>query len=143
MEIPAPPQLLLIGGVVGMVKTAKSAGLDKLIGFDMGGTSTDVALIRNYQPSVSNEIEIEYAMPIHVPMVDVRTIGAGGGSIAWINEGGLLSLGPASAGAHPGPACYQQGGSKPTVTDAHAMLGHGSSCEWASPLTLPPSTKRR
>ena len=88
----------------------------------MGGTSTDVALIRNAQPSVSNEIEIEYAMPIHVPMVDVRTVGAGGGSIARVNSAGLLEVGPESAGASPGPICYGNGGTQPTISDANLVL---------------------
>ena len=69
----------------------------------MGGTSTDVALIRGGAPAISNEIELEYAMPIHVPMVDVRTVGAGGGSIARVNAAGLLEVGPECAGAEPGP----------------------------------------
>jgi N-methylhydantoinase A len=89
----------------------------------MGGTSTDVALIRNAEPAVSNEIEIEYAMPIHVPMVDVRTVGAGGGSIARITPAGLLQVGPDSAGATPGPICYGRGGTLPTISDANMLLG--------------------
>jgi N-methylhydantoinase A len=89
----------------------------------MGGTSTDVALIRNAEPAVSNEIEIEYAMPIHVPMVDVRTVGAGGGSIARITEAGLLQVGPESAGSTPGPICYGRGGKEPTISDANLLLG--------------------
>jgi N-methylhydantoinase A len=94
-----------------------------LITYDMGGTSTDVALIRGAEPSVSNEIEIEYAMPIHVPMVDVRTVGAGGGSIARVNAAGLLEVGPESAGANPGPICYGRGGTQPTISDANLLLG--------------------
>ncbi len=78
---------------------------------------------RDCRPSVSNEIEIEYAMPIHVPMVDVRTIGAGGGSIARVNEAGLLEVGPQSAGADPGPICYGRGGELPTISDANMVLG--------------------
>ena len=89
----------------------------------MGGTSTDVALIVNGTPSVSNEIELEYAMPIHLPMVDVRTVGAGGGSIARINEAGLIEVGPDSAGAEPGPICYGLGGLRPTISDANLILG--------------------
>ena len=89
----------------------------------MGGTSTDVALILGAEPAVSNEIEVEYAMPIHVPMVDVRTVGAGGGSIARVNAGGLLEVGPASAGALPGPICYGRGGNLPTISDANLLLG--------------------
>lgn len=110
-------------GVMAAAYTGARAGMENLITYDMGGTSTDVALIRNAQPAVSNEIEIEYAMPIHVPMVDVRTVGAGGGSIAHVNAAGLLVVGPESAGATPGPICYDKGGSKPTITDANLLLG--------------------
>ncbi|XDZ66350.1 hydantoinase/oxoprolinase family protein [Alphaproteobacteria bacterium LSUCC0684] len=110
-------------GVIAAAYTGRRANRPNLISYDMGGTSTDVALIRDCQPSVSNEIEIEYAMPIHVPMVDVRTIGAGGGSIARVNEAGLLEVGPQSAGADPGPICYGRGGSLPTISDANMVLG--------------------
>ena len=110
-------------GVIAAAYTGRCAKRPNLITYDMGGTSTDVALIDNCQPSVSNEIEIEYAMPIHVPMVDVRTIGAGGGSIARVNQAGLLEVGPDSAGAHPGPICYGLGGDLPTITDANVLLG--------------------
>jgi N-methylhydantoinase A len=89
----------------------------------MGGTSTDVALVRGGQPSVSSDLELEYAMPIHVPMVDVHTIGAGGGSIASVDASGLLRVGPESAGATPGPICYGRGGTRPTITDANLVLG--------------------
>ena len=110
-------------GVIAAAYTGRRANRPNLISYDMGGTSTDVALIRDCQPSVSNEIEIEYAMPIHVPMVDVRTIGAGGGSIARVNEAGLLEVGPQSAGADPGPICYGRGGDLPTISDANMVLG--------------------
>src|SRR5690606_29670054 len=73
--------------------------------------------------AVSNEIEIEYAMPIHVPMVDVHTVGAGGGSIARVDEAGLIRVGPESAGAVPGPICYGRGGAEPTISDANLVLG--------------------
>ncbi len=109
-------------GVMAAAYTGHAAGVENLITYDMGGTSTDVALIRNAQPSVSNEIEIEYAMPIHVPMVDVRTVGAGGGSIARVNSAGLLEVGPESAGASPGPICYGNGGTQPTISDANLVL---------------------
>jgi N-methylhydantoinase A len=91
--------------------------------YDMGGTSCDVGLIRDGIPQVSSELELEYAMPIHVPMVDVHTIGAGGGSIARVDEAGLLQVGPESAGAMPGPICYGRGGDRPTITDANLALG--------------------
>lgn len=110
-------------GVMAAAYTGRKAGHGNLITYDMGGTSTDVALIRNAEPTVSNEIEIEYAMPIHVPMVDVRTVGAGGGSIAKVNPAGLLEVGPESAGAMPGPICYGRGGQKPTISDANMLLG--------------------
>ena len=110
-------------GVIAAAYTGTAAGRPNLITYDMGGTSTDVALIRGGEPSVSNEIELEYAMPIHVPMVDVRTIGAGGGSIAKVNDAGLLEVGPHSAGAEPGPICYGRGGTEPTISDANFLLG--------------------
>ena len=91
--------------------------------YDMGGTSCDVGLIRDGIPAVSSELEVEYAVPIHVPMVDVHTIGAGGGSIAFINEAGMLQVGPRSAGAQPGPICYGRGGAEVTIADANLLLG--------------------
>lgn len=110
-------------GVMAAAYTGRRAGMPNLITYDMGGTSTDVALIRDAEPTVSNEIEVEYAMPIHVPMVDVRTVGAGGGSIARVTEAGLLQVGPESAGATPGPICYGKGGTRPTISDANLLLG--------------------
>ncbi|APH72294.1 hydantoinase/oxoprolinase family protein [Aquibium oceanicum] len=110
-------------GVMAAAYTARRAGFANVITYDMGGTSTDVALIRGAQPAVSNEIEIEYAMPIHVPMVDVHTVGAGGGSIARVDDAGLLRVGPESAGAMPGPICYGRGGTEPTISDANLLLG--------------------
>ena len=110
-------------GVMAAAYTGKRAGEANLLTYDMGGTSTDVALIRDGMPPISNEIEIEYAMPIHVPMVDVRTVGAGGGSIATVDASGLLKVGPESAGATPGPICYGKGGTEPTISDANMLLG--------------------
>ncbi len=110
-------------GVMAAAYTAKQGGFDNLITYDMGGTSTDVALVLDAVPAVSNELELEYAMPIHVPMVDVRSIGSGGGSIAYIDDAGLLKVGPRSAGATPGPICYGRGGTEPTITDANLVLG--------------------
>lgn len=110
-------------GVMAAAYTGRRAGCPDLLTYDMGGTSTDVALIRGAKPAVSNEIEVEYAMPIHVPMVDVRTVGAGGGSIARVNAAGLLEVGPESAGADPGPICYGRGGTRPTISDANLLLG--------------------
>ena len=110
-------------GVMAAAYTARRAGFANVVTYDMGGTSTDVALVRNAQPAVSHEIEIEYAMPIHVPMVDVHTVGAGGGSIARLDESGLIRVGPESAGAVPGPICYGRGGTEPTISDANLVLG--------------------
>ena len=110
-------------GVMAAAYTGRLLGMPNLITYDMGGTSTDVALINSAEPSVSNEIELEYAMPIHVPMVDVRTVGAGGGSIAKVNSAGLLEIGPESAGAAPGPILYGKGGAQPTIADANLLLG--------------------
>ncbi len=110
-------------GVMAAAHTGGRAGFRNLLTYDMGGTSCDVGVIRDAIPQVSSELELEYAMPIHVPMVDVHTIGAGGGSIAWIDEAGLLQVGPQSAGAVPGPICYGRGGARPTITDANLALG--------------------
>ena len=110
-------------GVMAAAYTASQSGFNKVVTYDMGGTSCDVGLIVNGIPQVTSELEIEYAMPIHVPMVDVHTIGAGGGSLAWVNDAGLLHVGPESAGAQPGPICYGRGGQKPTITDANLVLG--------------------
>ena len=110
-------------GVMAAAYTAKAAGIENVITYDMGGTSCDVGLIMNGVPQVSSELELEYAMPIHVPMVDVHTIGAGGGSLATVNDAGLLQVGPESAGANPGPICYARGGTLPTITDANLLLG--------------------
>ena len=112
-------------GVVAAAATAAQAGVGftNLVTYDMGGTSTDVALVLNGQPTVSSELELEYAMPIHVPMVDVHTIGAGGGSLATVDAAGMLRVGPHSAGAQPGPVGYGRGGTRPTITDANLVLG--------------------
>ena len=110
-------------GVMAAAYTSKQCGFGHVVTYDMGGTSCDVGLIVDGIPQVTSELEIEYAMPIHVPMVDVHTIGAGGGSLAWVNDAGLLQVGPESAGAQPGPICYGRGGTKPTITDANLILG--------------------
>ncbi|MCH8007657.1 MAG: hydantoinase/oxoprolinase family protein [Chloroflexi bacterium] len=108
------------GGVAGAFQVATSAGFDRIITFDMGGTSTDVCLCDGSIP-LTSESMID-GMPLRIPTVDVHTVGAGGGSIARIDAGGALRVGPESAGADPGPACYGNG-SEPTVTDAHLVLG--------------------
>ncbi|MCW5980808.1 MAG: hydantoinase/oxoprolinase family protein [Bryobacteraceae bacterium] len=108
------------GGVVGAVEMAKASGYSRVLGFDMGGTSTDVSLAEG-RPRETTEASVD-GFPIRVPMLDIHTVGAGGGSIARVDEGGLLRVGPESAGADPGPACYGVG-EEPTVTDAHVVLG--------------------
>lgn len=110
-------------GVIAAAHVAPLAGYKDVITYDMGGTSTDVALIRDGVPVVSAELEIEYAMPISVPLVEVHTIGAGGGSIARVDEAGILQVGPESAGAFPGPICFGRGGTEPTIADANLVLG--------------------
>jgi N-methylhydantoinase A len=110
-------------GVIAAAFTATQSGQPNVVTYDMGGTSTDVALVRDGLPQVSTELELEYAMPIHVPMVDIHTIGAGGGSIAYISDAGMLQVGPESAGATPGPICYGRGGERVTITDANLALG--------------------
>lgn len=110
------------GGVVGALGIARATGFDRVITFDMGGTSTDVALCGRDGLRLTNEASVA-GLPVAVPVMDIHTVGAGGGSIARLDEGGSLRVGPESAGAEPGPACY--GGSLlPTVTDAHLVLGH-------------------
>jgi len=110
-------------GVVGAAFVACTAGFDDVVCFDMGGTSTDVALVLGGTAQVTSE-SVVAGVPIRFPMVDVHTIGAGGGSIAWLDEGGALRVGPRSAGARPGPACYGRGGQAPTVTDSNLVLGY-------------------
>ena len=110
------------GGLSAVRLLGKTLNKDKILSFDMGGTSTDVSLM-NGDFKLTNEGRIA-DWPVAVPMLDMETIGAGGGSIAWIDEAGMLHVGPESAGSSPGPACYGQGGSKATVTDANLVLGH-------------------
>jgi len=110
------------GGLAGAKGVAALSGVQQLLTFDMGGTSTDVAMIHG-ELQLTSEGKIGN-WPVSVPMVDMHTIGAGGGSIATIDAGGMLHVGPESAGAAPGPACYGQGGTLPTVTDANLLLGH-------------------
>jgi len=109
-------------GVQGALRRAKAAGFPNFITLDVGGTSADVALLRNAQPVEVNERDLA-GYPVRVPAMDVNAVGAGGGSIAWIDRAGLLKVGPHSAGAVPGPACYDLGGSEATVTDANVYLG--------------------
>ena len=108
------------GGVVGAAAVGRRSGFERIISFDMGGTSTDVALVEG-KPRASNEAEVA-GLPVRVPMLDIHTVGAGGGSIARLDAGGALRVGPLSAGADPGPICYGKG-EEPTVTDANLLLG--------------------
>jgi N-methylhydantoinase A/oxoprolinase/acetone carboxylase beta subunit/N-methylhydantoinase B/oxoprolinase/acetone carboxylase alpha subunit len=119
-----PVRLVLSGpstGVVGAAAICSAAGFPDVITFDMGGTSSDVSLVRQGEPKLTASLEIG-GRPVRSPMLDIHTVGAGGGSIAWIDSGGHLRVGPASAGAFPGPACYGNGDDA-TVTDANVVLG--------------------
>lgn len=120
------PVTLLLSGPAGGVEGARfvgaQTGFSNLITLDMGGTSCDVSLIHDGQSKLSGEGQIA-GRPLRVPLVDMQTIGAGGGSIAWLDAGGALRVGPQSAGADPGPACYGRGGTAPTITDAQLLLG--------------------
>ena len=110
------------GGVRGATYVAGRRGIDDLITMDMGGTSCDVSLVEGGDPVVSTDVEVgDYT--VSVPMIDIHTVGSGGGSIAWVDAGGALRVGPRSAGADPGPVSYDRGGTKPTTTDAHVLLG--------------------
>ncbi|HKS63388.1 MAG TPA: hydantoinase/oxoprolinase family protein [Xanthobacteraceae bacterium] len=109
-------------GVVGAAHMAALSGYEDLVTLDMGGTSADVCLVRGGQPSLSFESRVD-GLPIRVPTFDIEVVGAGGGSIAWIDRAGLLQVGPESAGASPGPCCYGRGGTLPTTTDANVLLG--------------------
>lgn len=131
------------GGVVGGVSLAESLGLDHLITYDMGGTSTDVCLIRDRRPVVSTENTIG-AYPLKTSQLQINTVGAGGGSIAWRDDDGALHVGPRSAGARPGPACYGFGGGEPTVTDANVALSRiGPRTPLAGGLVLHPEKAER
>ncbi|HEY1932918.1 MAG TPA: hydantoinase/oxoprolinase family protein [Acetobacteraceae bacterium] len=136
-----PIRLFLSGpaaGVVGGVEAGRAAGFGDLITVDIGGTSCDIALVTNGTPLIRSEGVIDgYA--VRVPMVDVTAIGAGGGSIAWLDGAGSLRVGPHSAGSEPGPACYGRGGEQPTVTDASVVLGYIDPLQFAGgTLTLQP-----
>ena len=111
-----------VGGAGGAVRICEMAGVPGCITFDMGGTSTDVSLIHELTPRISHANQID-AYPLQVPQLDIHTIGAGGGSIAWVREDGTLEVGPQSSGAVPGPACYGRGGTEATISDANLILG--------------------
>lgn len=117
------------GGIIGAVEIARRAGFDRALTFDMGGTSTDVALAGT-EPRLTTEARLD-GFPVRVPMLDIHTVGAGGGSIATVDAGGSLRVGPQSAGAVPGPACYGTGGREATVTDAHVVLGRITATHFA------------
>ena len=125
-EAAAHPAVALVSGpaagVVGAARIARLAGVESAISLDMGGTSTDVCLIAGGEAGRSAEREVA-GLPLRLPMVDLQTVGAGGGSIVSRDPGGALRVGPESAGAEPGPACYGRGGDRPTVTDANLLLG--------------------
>jgi N-methylhydantoinase A len=125
-EAAAHPAVALLSGpaagTVGAALLARRAGFANAISFDMGGTSTDVSLIVGGRASLVTEREVG-GLPLRLPAVDLHTVGAGGGSIVWLDSGGAIRVGPESAGADPGPACYDRGGTRPTVTDANLMLG--------------------
>jgi N-methylhydantoinase A len=115
-----------VGGVGGAIRVSEQADIRDVITFDMGGTSTDVALVKNLMPRMSHDNQID-AYPLRYPQLDIHTIGAGGGSIVWIGADQTLQIGPRSAGALPGPACYGRGGTEPTISDANLLLGRLSS----------------
>ena len=120
-----PVQTVLSGpaaGVVGAVAVGRAAGFGDIISIDVGGTSADICLVREGRPEVTKDGMIG-PFPLKLPIVDIHTIGAGGGSIAAVTSAGRLTVGPRSAGAEPGPVCYRRGGTEPTVTDAHLVLG--------------------
>ena len=122
-------------GAVGAVHVARQAGTGNVITLDMGGTSADVALIGDYQTGLSFNRDVA-GFPVRLPSVDINTVGAGGGSIAWFDRDGLLKVGPQSAGADPGPACYGRGGTAPTVSDANLILGRLSPSLLGGEMTL-------
>jgi N-methylhydantoinase A len=110
-------------GVIAAAAIARATGYDNVITCDLGGTSFDVSVVAGGKASLAAQTTIDFGMVIRTPMIEITTIGAGGGSIAWVDRGGLLQVGPESAGSVPGPACYGQGNERPTLTDAHVVLG--------------------
>ena len=111
------------GGITASVHACRTTGVQNLITFDMGGTSCDVALIKDGEPSISNRGKVE-GRDVALPMIDINTVSAGGGTLAHVDRFGELVVGPQSAGAMPGPACYMRGGTQPTITDCNLVLGY-------------------
>lgn len=111
------------GGVAYASYLTSSTGFDNIIHTDVGGTSFDVSLVEKGEGHITRDYELEWEVPVSVPMLDIHSVGAGGGSIGWVDEGGSLRVGPQSAGSEPGPACYGRGGTEPTITDANLVLG--------------------
>jgi len=120
-----PAEMLMSGpaaGVTGAVYLSRQSKIDNIMTVDMGGTSTDVSLITSRSPEITTGTTLD-GLPLSIPMFDIATVGAGGGSIAYIDQGGMMRVGPQSAGAKPGPACYNMGGKNPTITDALLLIG--------------------
>jgi N-methylhydantoinase A len=126
----------IAAGAIASRHIGQLCGFENTIGFDMGGTSTDISLVYEGEPRTTNEWSVQYGYPIRFPSIEVLTIGAGGGSLAWIDDAGSLRNGPQSAGAAPGPACYGQGGTEPTNTDANLVLGRLGNELIAGAMTL-------
>ena len=131
------------GGVAAAIHLGERAGVRNLITYDMGGTSTDVCLIEDLNVPVTSEQFID-GLPVRTPQIEINSVGAGGGSIAWVDTGRILKVGPRSAGAVPGPACYGNGGTEPTVTDANLVIGRlASSLKLAGTVALDDELARR
>ncbi|SMH30652.1 N-methylhydantoinase A [Mesorhizobium australicum] len=133
-------------GVMAAARIAGEAGFNSVITGDMGGTSYDVAVVVDGVPQIADMTELDFRIPLRLPMIDVHTIGAGGGSIAYLDRGGILQVGPRSAGAVPGPICFGRGGTEPTVTDCNAVLGrinadHPIGLKHLSRLDIEPASK--
>jgi N-methylhydantoinase A len=111
------------GGVAYAGYLTLQSGFDRILHTDVGGTSFDVSIVENGRGLITRDHELEWEVPVVVPMLDIHSVGAGGGSIGWVDQGGSLRVGPLSAGSEPGPACYGRGGTQPTITDANLLLG--------------------
>lgn len=111
------------GGVAYASYLTRSTGFENIIHTDVGGTSFDVSLVEKGEGLITRDYELQWEVPVSVPMLDIHSVGAGGGSVGWVDEGGSLRVGPQSAGSEPGPACYGRGGTEPTITDANLVLG--------------------